>query len=50
MIDNKLVEKYQDKLWLLNSGRGEFRFADFKRGVFEPVVFCPGYMCGCAFH
>ena len=40
---------YRDKLWLLNSGTGEFGYADMERGVFEPVVFCPGYMRGCAF-
>lgn len=41
---------HQEKLWLLNSGTGEFGFADLKRGVFEPVAFCPGYLRGCAFH
>jgi hypothetical protein len=40
---------YKDKLWLLNSGTGEFGYADIERGVFEPVAFCPGYMRGCAF-
>jgi hypothetical protein len=40
---------YKDKLWLLNSGTGEFGYADMERGVFEPVAFCPGYMRGCAF-
>lgn len=41
---------HQEKLWLLNSGTGEFGFADLKRGVFEPVAFCPGYLRGCAFY
>ncbi|MEH2071803.1 MAG: TIGR03032 family protein [Nostoc sp.] len=41
---------HQDKLWMLNSGTGEFGFADIERGVFEPVAFCPGYLRGCAFH
>ncbi|MEH1872476.1 TIGR03032 family protein [Nostoc sp.] len=41
---------HQEKLWLLNSGAGEFGFADLKRGVFEPVAFCPGYLRGCAFY
>ncbi|HYX15328.1 MAG TPA: TIGR03032 family protein, partial [Nostoc sp.] len=41
---------HQEKLWLLNSGAGEFGFVDLKRGVFEPVAFCPGYLRGCAFH
>ncbi len=40
---------YKDKLWLLNSGTGEFGYADIERGVFEPVAFCPGYMRGCSF-
>lgn len=40
---------YKDKLWLLNSGTGEFGYADIERGIFEPVAFCPGYMRGCAF-
>jgi uncharacterized protein (TIGR03032 family) len=41
---------YRDKLWLLNSGRGEFGYADLERGVFEHVAFCPGYQRGLAFH
>jgi hypothetical protein len=41
---------YRDKLWLLNSGTGEFGYADLERGVFEPIVFCPGYQRGLAFH
>ncbi|MEJ6483305.1 TIGR03032 family protein [Nostoc punctiforme UO1] len=41
---------YQDKLWLLNSGTGDFGYVDLERGSFEPVAFCPGYMRGCAFH
>ncbi len=40
---------YRDKLWLLNSGTGEFGYADLARGVFEPVAFCPGYLRGLAF-
>lgn len=41
---------YQDKLWLLNSGTGEFGYADMKTGKFEPITFCPGYQRGLAFH
>ena len=37
------------KLWLLNSGTGEFGWVDVKAGRFEPVAFCPGYMRGLAF-
>ena len=40
---------YRDRLWLLNSGTGEFGFADLERGRFEPVAFCPGYLRGLAF-
>jgi uncharacterized protein (TIGR03032 family) len=41
---------YQDKLWLLNSGTGDFGYVDLARSVFEPVTFCPGYLRGLAFH
>ncbi len=40
---------YGDKLWLLNSGTGEFGYVDLDAGKFEPVAFCPGYLRGCAF-
>lgn len=40
---------YGDRLWLLNSGTGEFGYADLKQGTFEPVAFCPGYLRGLAF-
>ncbi len=40
---------YRDKLWLLNSGTGEFGYADLARGEFESVAFCPGYLRGLAF-
>ena len=38
---------YQDKLWLLNSGTGEFGYLD--RNKFVPVTFCPGFVRGLAF-
>lgn len=38
---------YRDKLWLLNSGSGEFGFLDGER--FIPVAFCPGFVRGLAF-
>jgi uncharacterized protein (TIGR03032 family) len=41
---------YRDRLWLANSGTGEFGFFDLERGCFAPVAFCPGYMRGLAFH
>lgn len=37
------------RLWLLNSGRGEFGFVDSATGRFEAVAFCPGYARGLAF-
>ena len=40
---------YRDKLWLLNSGTGEFGFVYLNMAAFEPVTFCPGYLRGCAF-
>lgn len=41
---------YQDKLWLLNSGTGEFGYADLDKGHFESVAFCPGYLRGFTIH
>ena len=38
-----------DRLWLLNSGTGEFGYADLGRGRFEAVAFCPGYLRGLSF-
>ena len=38
------------KLWLLNSGTGEFGFVEPKSGRFEAVAFCPGYLRGLSFH
>lgn len=39
-----------DRLWLLNSGAGDFGFVDPLAGKFETVTFCPGYARGLAFH
>lgn len=41
---------YQDRLWLLNSGQGEFGYLDLAKGKFVPVAFCPGYPRGLAFY
>ncbi|MDB9312683.1 TIGR03032 family protein [Spirulina sp. CS-785/01] len=41
---------YQNRLWLLNSGTGDFGYFDFKTGQFQPLTFCPGYLRGLAFH
>lgn len=40
---------HNGKLWVLNSGTGEFGYVDIEKGKFEAVTFCPGYMRGCAF-
>lgn len=40
---------YQGKLWLLNSGKGEFGYLDLATGDFVAVAFCPGYLRGLAF-
>jgi protein O-GlcNAc transferase len=40
---------YQGRLWLLNSGTGEFGYVDLQTQKFEPVTFCPGYLRGLAF-
>ncbi|MGN7614276.1 TIGR03032 family protein, partial [Magnetococcales bacterium HHB-1] len=41
---------YNDRLWLLNSGTGEFGFINQESGRFEAVAFCPGYARGLSFH
>jgi len=40
---------YQGKLWLHNSGRGEFGYINLESGEFVPLAFCPGYLRGLAF-
>lgn len=45
---------YRDRLWVLNSGTGEFGWIEPKaRGghaAFRPLAFCPGFLRGLAFH
>lgn len=41
---------YNDRLWLLNSGTGEFGYIDEKHKRFEPMTFCTGYLRGLSFH
>jgi uncharacterized protein (TIGR03032 family) len=41
---------YQGRLWLCNSGSGEFGSIDLASGAFEPLTFCAGYLRGVAFH
>ena len=40
---------YQGRLWLLNSGEGQFGWIDPASGAFHPVAFCPGFARGLAF-
>ena len=40
---------YRDRLWVLDSGRGDFGYLDRASGRFESVTFCPGYARGLAF-
>ena len=41
---------HNGRLWLLNSGTGEFGCVNLESGRFEPLCFCPGYMRGLSFH
>lgn len=41
---------YKNKLWLCNSGTGEFGYIEIKTGRFIPITFCAGYMRGLYFH
>lgn len=40
---------YDGRLWILNSGTGEFGVIDRDSGAFTTVCFCPGYARGLAF-
>jgi uncharacterized protein (TIGR03032 family) len=40
---------YKGRIWLHNSGTGEFGSVDPGGGRFEPLAFCPGYLRGLAF-
>ena len=39
---------HQGKLWMLNSGTGDFGYADLDARRLVPVTFCPGYARGLA--
>ena len=46
---------HRGRLWILNAGTGELGFVTLPEkglgpGRFEPVVFCPGFLRGLAFH
>ncbi|WP_010586090.1 TIGR03032 family protein [Schlesneria paludicola] len=40
---------YQERLWVLNSGCGDFGTVDLSHGRFEPIENLPGYCRGLAF-
>jgi uncharacterized protein (TIGR03032 family) len=40
---------HEGRLWIVNSGTGEFGWIDTASGRFEPVAFCPGYARGLTF-
>ena len=40
---------HQGRLWVLNSGRGEFGHVNVNTGVFTPIAICPGYARGLSF-
>jgi len=40
---------HDGRLWILNSGAGQFGFVDFPTARFQPMTFCPGYARGLAF-
>ena len=40
---------YDGRLWVLNSGTGEFGVIDRDTGNFETICFCPGYARGLGF-
>ena len=40
---------YRDRLWVLDSGNGDFGYIDLDAGQFIPVTFCPGYARGLSF-
>ena len=41
---------YDNRLWILNSGRGEFGTIDLQTGTFQAVEQLPGYARGLAFY
>jgi len=41
---------HRGKLWVLNSGTGEFGQVEVDTGRFAPLAFCAGYMRGLSFH
>lgn len=56
VVNNKIVvdgfsmphspRLHNGRLWMLNSGKGEFGWVDVEKGVFNPISFCPGFARG----
>lgn len=40
---------HDGKLWLHNSGTGDFGYVDMEKETFVPLAFCPGYLRGLDF-
>jgi len=40
---------HNGKLWVHNSGKGEFGYVDLEKRKFVPITFCPGYLRGLSF-
>lgn len=40
---------YRDKLWMIQSGTGEFGYVDLSEGAFKPMCFLQGFARGLAF-
>jgi uncharacterized protein (TIGR03032 family) len=40
---------YRNRLWVHNSGTGEFGYVDLQAGKFIPIAFFPGYLRGVSF-
>jgi uncharacterized protein (TIGR03032 family) len=40
---------HDGRLYMLESGTGQFGWVDLKAGRFEPIAFCPGYARGLSF-
>jgi len=41
---------HNGKLWVANSGKGEFGSINLDTGEFESIAFCPGYIRGVSFY
>ena len=41
---------HQDRLWVLNSGEGQFGYVDMEMKQFKPIALCEGFARGLSFH